>query len=80
MRSRERRRDRVEHVGGRDEEHLAEIERHLEVVVRERVVLLGIENLEQRRRRIAAEIGADLVDLVEDQAPGSSCPRASGPG
>ena len=63
----ERRRNRVEHVGGRDEQHLRQVERHVEVVIAERVVLLRIEHLEQRRRRIAAEVGAELVDLVEDE-------------
>ena len=36
-------------------------------MVAEGVVLLGIEHLEQRRRRIAAEVLADLVDLVEQE-------------
>ena len=61
----QRRRDRVQLVGRRDEEHFAQIERQVEVVVAERVVLLGVEHFEQRRRRIAAEIGAHLVDLVD---------------
>jgi hypothetical protein len=30
------------------------------------VVLRGIEHLEERRRRVAAPVGADLVDLVEE--------------
>ena len=63
----QRRRNRVEHVRRRDEQHLRQVERHVEVVIAERVVLLRIEHLEQRRRRIAAEIGAELVDLVEDE-------------
>jgi hypothetical protein len=37
----ERHRDRVDEVAGGDEQHLAEVERHLEVVVLEAVVLLG---------------------------------------
>ena len=40
---------------------------HVQVVIAERVVLLGIEHFEQRRRRVAAEVGAELVDLVEDE-------------
>src|SRR6185369_2492702 len=36
-------------------------------MIAERVVLFRIEDLEQRRRRIAAEVGAELVDLVEDE-------------
>ena len=54
-------------VGGGDEQHLREVERHVEVVVDEGVVLLGVEHLEQRRRGIAAEVGAELVDLVEHE-------------
>ena len=30
-------------------------------------VLLGVEHLEQRRRRVAAPVGAELVDLVEQE-------------
>ena len=63
----QRRRNRVEHVGGGDEQHLRQVERHVEVVVAEGVVLLGVEHLEQRRGRIAAEVGAELVDLVEHE-------------
>src|SRR3546814_21163460 len=33
----------------------------------EGVVLLGVQNLEQRRRRIAAPVRAELVDLVEQE-------------
>ena len=61
----QRRRDRVERVGGADEEHLREVERQVEIVIAEVVVLLGIEHFEQRRLRVAAKIGADLVDLVD---------------
>src|SRR5690606_21563418 len=39
----------------------------LEVVIVERRILLGIEHLEQRRRRIAAKIHRHLVDLVEEK-------------
>ena len=62
-----RRRDRVEHVRRGDEQHLGQVERHLQVVVLEAVVLLRVEDLEQRRRRVAAEVHADLVDLVEHE-------------
>ena len=53
--------------------------RDLEVVVGERVVLLGVEHLEQRRRGIAAEVVPELVDLVEHEhrvvrTRPSSCP------
>jgi hypothetical protein len=36
-------------------------------VIAEGVVLFGVEHLEQRRGRIAAEVGAELVDLVEQE-------------
>ena len=57
--------DRVELVRGADEEHLREVERQVEVVVAEVRVLLGVEHLEHRARRVAAEVGAHLVDLVD---------------
>ena len=43
------RRNRIEQVARGDEEHLREVEGHLEVVVLEGVVLLRIEDLEQGR-------------------------------
>ena len=43
------------------------IERHIEVVVAERGVLLRIERFQQRRSRIAAEVAAQLVDFVEHE-------------
>ncbi len=46
---------------------LREVERQIEVVVAEAVVLLGVEHLEHRARRVAAEVGAHLVDLVDHQ-------------
>src|SRR5438105_10259668 len=57
--------DRLGDVRGGDEEHLRQVVWHLEVVIAELTVLLGIQHLEQRGGRIAAEVGADLVDLVE---------------
>ena len=42
-----------------------QVERHAEVVVAERVVLLRVEHLEHRRRRVALDAPAELVDLVE---------------
>src|SRR5215475_7536174 len=57
----------VERVRRRDEHDVGEIVVDLEVMVVEGVVLLGIEHFEQRRRRVAAEIRAHLVDLVEQE-------------
>ena len=36
-------------------------------MIAERVVLLRVENLEQCRRRIAPEVGPELVNFVEDE-------------
>ena len=66
MRSIKRRRN-VERIRRGDEHHVGEIVVDLEIVIVEGVVLLGIEHLEQSRGRIAAEIGAHLVDLVEQE-------------
>ena len=63
----ERRRDGIRQVAGRDEQHLAEVERHLEVVVLEGVVLLRVQDLEEGGRRVAPEVHPDLVDLVEHE-------------
>ena len=57
--------DRLGDVGRREEEDLREVDLDVEVVVAERRVLRRIEHLEERRRRVAAPVGADLVDLVE---------------
>ena len=54
----QRRRDRIEDVGRRHEQDLGQVERHVEIVIAERVVLLGVEHFEQRRRRVAAEVRA----------------------
>ena len=62
----QRRRD-VQAVGRADEHHLGEVEIDLEVMVVERGVLLRVEHLEQRRRRIAAEVHRHLVDFVEQE-------------
>ena len=44
---------------------LRQIELDVEVVIAERVVLRRVEHLEQRRRRVAAPVGAELVHLVQ---------------
>jgi hypothetical protein len=44
-----------------------QVDRHVEVVVDERLVLLGVEHLEQGARGVAAEVVADLVELVEHE-------------
>src|SRR5262245_31714086 len=54
-----------EHVGRGHEHHIRQVERRVQVIVAEREVLFGVEHFQQRGRRVAAKIGADLVDLVE---------------
>ena len=60
-------RHRVEHIGGGDEEDLRQVERHVQVVVAEGGILLGIEHFEQRRGRVAAEVAPQLVHFVEHE-------------
>src|SRR5579862_4684363 len=57
----------IEHVRGRNEQHLRQIKGHIEVVIAERRILLGIERFEQCRSRIAAEIAPHFVDFVEHE-------------
>jgi hypothetical protein len=57
----------AQRVGGGDEQHPRQVVVELEEVVAERVLLLGVEHLEQRRRRVAAPVAPHLVDLVEQQ-------------
>src|SRR2546428_516679 len=63
----ERRLDRVEQVRRGHEHHVRQIERHVQVMVAERVILLRVQDLEQGRGRVAPVVGADLVDLVEHE-------------
>src|SRR5271165_5036571 len=55
----------VHPVGRGDEEHLRQIEGHVQIVVTERVVLLGVQNFHQRGRRIAAEVASQFVDFIQ---------------
>ncbi len=68
----------VERVRGGHEHHVGQVEIDLQVMIVELVVLLGVEHLKQRRSRIATEIHAHLVDLVEqEQRVGTSWPSSS---
>mmetsp|Transcript_10990 Transcript_10990/g.44545 ORF Transcript_10990/g.44545 Transcript_10990/m.44545 type:complete len:398 (-) Transcript_10990:243-1436(-) len=60
-----RARDVVLDIRRAHEEAPREIDGDVEVVVEEGVVLRGVEELEQRRGRVAAAARAELVDLVE---------------
>src|SRR5207245_8733341 len=57
----------IKHVGGRDEENLRQVERHIQIVIAESRVLVWIEGLEERRRWITAKIAPDFVDFVEHE-------------
>ena len=59
--------DRAELVRRGDEEHVRQVDRNLEVVIAEGVVLRRVEHFEQRRRRIPLHADRDLVDLVEHE-------------
>ncbi|CAM9713450.1 unnamed protein product, partial [Heterosigma akashiwo] len=60
--------DGVHAVGGRDEEDRAQVEGQVDVVVRELVVLLRVQHLEQGRGRVPPTgVPAQLVHLVQQQ-------------
>ena len=60
-------RDRIEHIGGGDEQHLRQIERNVQIIIPERRVLFGVQGFQQGRRWVAAKIAPDLVDFVEHE-------------
>ena len=45
--------DGVQHVGRAQEEHLGQVHRHIQIVIHEAGVLLGVQHLQQRRRGVA---------------------------
>ncbi|MNT14333.1 hypothetical protein D3C72_1493340 [compost metagenome] len=57
----------VQRVGRGHEHHVGQVVFHFKIVVHEGGVLFRIENLQQCGRRIATEIHAHLVDLVEQE-------------
>ena len=61
----QRPRNPVERIRRGNEHHLRQVVIAVEIVIVEGAVLLGIEHFEQRRRRIAAEVGRHLVDFVQ---------------
>jgi hypothetical protein len=58
-------RDLLQHVRRGQEQHVGQVELDLQVVVPEGVVLRRVEHLQQRRGRVAPVVGAELVDLVQ---------------
>src|SRR5579863_9413308 len=63
----QRRGNGVSHVGGGDEQDLGEVVINVEVVVLEGGVLFGVEDFEQSRGGIAAEVGRHLVHFVKQE-------------
>ena len=57
----------AEAVRGGHEHHVRQVVVHLEVVVREGRVLLGVQHLQQRGGRVPAPVRAELVDLVQQE-------------
>ena len=63
----QRRRDRLQHIRRGEEQDVRQVEVELQVVVTEGVVLRGVQDLQQRGRRIAAPPSRlQLVDLVDE--------------
>ena len=62
-----RTRNGIERVRSRDEEHFRQIKRHVEVMIQEVRVLLGIKDLKQCARGIAGEASRKLVDFIENE-------------
>ena len=52
-------------VGGGNEHDVAQVEGGFQVMVRETVVLLGVQDLQQCARGIAFVVGAQFVDLIQ---------------
>ena len=57
--------NRVEGVGGADEQHFGQVQAQVQVMVEEVDVLFRVEGLQQRRGGVALVALAHLVDLVE---------------
>ena len=63
----ERCRNGVHYIGRGHEQHLREIVVHVEVVILEGHVLLGVEHFKQRRCRVAAKVRRNLVYLIQQE-------------
>ena len=58
------------------EQHIRQVERQLDIMIAERNILLGVQHLQHRRRRVAPKIVAHFVNLVE-QKQRIGCARAA---
>ena len=63
----ERTRNIMHCVGCHHPEHMGQIKGQFDIVIAERVILLGVENLEQGGAWIASEIRAHLVDFIQQE-------------
>ena len=59
--------DGVQRVGRGDEQHVRQVEGHLQVVVPEGVVLGRVQRLQHRGGRVAPHVPGQLVDLVQQE-------------
>ena len=64
---RQGRRHRVQQIRGANKQDIGKIERQIQVMIAEGMILFRVQDLEQRRRRIAAKVRADFVDLIEHE-------------
>ena len=73
----QRRMNRLQPVGGGDEKNSRQVEWQIEVVIGEGAILRRIKDFQQRRCRVTAEVGADLVQLVQqdDRVPALDAPK-----
>ncbi len=59
--------DSVQHVRGGHEQDLRQVVFHVEVVILEAGVLLGVQHFQQSRCRIAAEVRGHLIHFVQHE-------------
>ncbi|OQC53698.1 MAG: hypothetical protein BWX55_00919 [Deltaproteobacteria bacterium ADurb.Bin022] len=60
-----RRRNRLQNIRRRNKHDFRQVVIQIQIVVVERKVLLRIEHLQKRSRRIASEIGAEFIHLIQ---------------
>jgi hypothetical protein len=58
-------RNRLDHIGRRQEQHVGQVEVDFEIVIAERMVLCRVKDLQQGSCRVSSIVRADLVDLVQ---------------
>src|SRR5437870_642599 len=55
----------IKNICRRNKHDIGKIKRYFKIMVRELRVLLGVKRFKERRGRITAEVGADLIDLIK---------------